>query len=56
MSAEDFNRRMRFWFGGESSETRRRRDADIRRRFGELFERAASGRLAAWADGPAQQP
>jgi uncharacterized protein (DUF924 family) len=52
MAAEDFNRRMRFWFGDETSEMRRRRDAQIRRRFGELFERAAGGQLAAWADGP----
>jgi len=52
MSAEDFNRRMRFWFGDDSSEMRRRRDTAIRRRFGELFERAAGGQLAAWADGP----
>lgn len=52
MSPEDFNQRMRFWFGDGSSEMRRRRDAQIRRRFGELFERAASGALAPWADGP----
>jgi uncharacterized protein (DUF924 family) len=52
MSAEDFNRRVRFWFGDETSEMRRRRDAQICRRFGELFERAASGQLANWADGP----
>jgi len=52
MSAEDFNHRMRFWFGDGSSEMRRRRDAQIRRRFGELYERAAGGQLAAWADGP----
>jgi uncharacterized protein (DUF924 family) len=52
MSAGDFNRRMRFWFGDETSEIRRQRDAQIRRRFGELFERAAGGQLPTWADGP----
>ena len=52
MSGADFNQRMRFWFGDETSEMRRRRDAQIRRRFGELFARAAGGQLAAWADGP----
>ena len=52
MSAEEFNRRMRFWFGDETSEMRRRRDADIRRRFGKVFERAAGGQLGPWADGP----
>src|SRR5215469_611820 len=52
MSAGAFNNRMRFWFGDGTSEMRRRRDAQIRRRFGELYERAAGGQLAGWADGP----
>ena len=51
-SAAALNRRMRFWFGDESSAVRQRRDEQIRRRFGELFERAARGELAGWADGP----
>lgn len=49
LSAEGLNRRIRFWFGSESSE---RRDAHIRVRFGALLERAAAGKLAGWADGP----
>jgi uncharacterized protein (DUF924 family) len=52
MGAEALNRRLRFWFGGESLELRQRRDAEIYRRFGGLLERAASGELAAWADSP----
>ena len=52
LSAAGLNRRMRFWFGDESSAVRQRRDEQIRRRFGELFERAARGELAGWADGP----
>jgi uncharacterized protein (DUF924 family) len=52
MSAETLNRRLRFWFGDESAEFRQRRDAELLRRFGGLLERAASGELAAWADGP----
>jgi uncharacterized protein (DUF924 family) len=52
LSAEGFNRRMRFWFGDESSPMRQRRDQHIRVRFGALVERAARGELASWADGP----
>jgi uncharacterized protein (DUF924 family) len=52
LSAAALNRRMRFWFGDESSAVRQRRDEQIHRRFGELFERAARGELAGWADGP----
>jgi uncharacterized protein (DUF924 family) len=51
-SAAELNRRMRFWFGDESSQMRQRRDETIRRRFAGLLERAAAGQLAAWADGP----
>ena len=51
-SAEELNRRVRFWFGGEASPARARRDAQIRARFGKLLERAAAGELSAWADGP----
>ncbi|MBV8910758.1 MAG: DUF924 domain-containing protein [Gammaproteobacteria bacterium] len=52
LSAEDLNRRVRFWFGGDASRLREQRDAQIRERFGALLERAAAGELAAWADGP----
>ena len=52
MSAQRLKRRIRFWFGDETSELRQRRDAEIFRRFGGLLERAASGQLEAWADGP----
>jgi uncharacterized protein (DUF924 family) len=52
LSADELNRRVRFWFGDGSSQLRQRRDAQIRTRFGGLLERAAGGQLAAWADGP----
>jgi uncharacterized protein (DUF924 family) len=52
LSAEALNRRLPFWFGGPPSELGRLRDEHIRERFGELFELAASGALASWADGP----
>jgi uncharacterized protein (DUF924 family) len=52
LSATELNRRVRFWFGDESSAVRQRRDDTIRAQFGRLLERAAAGELAAWADGP----
>jgi uncharacterized protein (DUF924 family) len=52
LSAEALDRRMLFWFGGESHELSRRRDEEIRARFGALLERAAGGQLASWSDGP----
>jgi uncharacterized protein (DUF924 family) len=52
LSAEGLNRRLRFWFGGETPQLRERRDEQIRVRFGALLERAAAGELATWADGP----
>lgn len=52
LSAEGLNRRVRFWFGGETPQLRERRDEQIRLRFGALLERAAAGELATWADGP----
>jgi len=52
ISPERLQRRIRFWFGDETSELRQRRDAEIFRRFAALLERAASGGLDAWADGP----
>jgi len=52
LSASALDQRMRFWFGGEPSDLRRRRDEQIRTRFGALFERAICGALSSWADGP----
>jgi uncharacterized protein (DUF924 family) len=52
LSAASTRQRLRFWFGDGSSPVRQRRDAEIRRRFGPLYERAAAGQLAPWADGP----
>jgi len=44
--------RMAFWFGSDAPELQREHDEQMRRRFGALFERAANGELADWADGP----
>jgi uncharacterized protein (DUF924 family) len=52
LSAEELKGRIRFWFGDGSSQLRHRRDEHMRACFGALLERAASGQLAAWADGP----
>jgi uncharacterized protein (DUF924 family) len=53
MSAETLSRRFELWFGtGPSAEVRQRGDELIRARFGALFERAAAGQLAGWADSP----
>ena len=52
LSADGLNRRIRFWFGGDTTELGRLRDEHMRVRFGELLEQAASGGLASWADGP----
>jgi len=52
LSADGLNRRIRFWFGGDTTELGRLRDEHMRARFGELLELAASGDLANWADGP----
>jgi uncharacterized protein (DUF924 family) len=52
LTAAELSRRVRFWFGGEASAGRARRDAQIRTRFTRLLERAAAGELSAWADGP----
>jgi len=52
LSAAALNRRVRFWFGGGTSQRQQQRDAEIRRRFGELLQRAAAGELNTWADGP----
>ena len=52
LSAEGLNRRVRFWFGGDTARQREQRDTHIRERFGALLDRAAAGELAAWGDGP----
>ena len=52
LTARSLEQRVRFWFGSEPSPLRERRDAEIKRQFGTLFERAAAGELGAWADGP----
>ena len=52
LSADDMNRRIRFWFGGDTTEFGRLRDEHMRARFGELLELAARGDLVSWADGP----
>src|SRR4029077_15858569 len=52
LSAGALDQRMRFWFGAEPSEMRQRRDEQIRVRFGAVFEKAISGALSSWADGP----
>ena len=52
LSASALNSRIRFWFGDQATAMRQWRDEQIRIRFGRLFERAVSGQLAGWADGP----
>jgi uncharacterized protein (DUF924 family) len=52
LSAAQLQQRMRFWFGTDPTALRRERDEAIRSRFGKLLERAGSGGLASWADGP----
>lgn len=52
LTARSLEQRVRFWFGAEPSPLRTQRDAEIQRQFGALFERAATGELASWADGP----
>jgi uncharacterized protein (DUF924 family) len=55
LSAEGLSKRVRFWFGDESSELRQRRDQHLAARFGGLYARAAAGKLDAWAAGPRRQ-
>jgi len=52
LSRAGLERRLRFWFGGDTPQLRQQRDAQIGERFAGLLERAAAGELAAWADGP----
>ncbi len=51
LSPEALTERMEFWFGEDAPQLALR-DEEIRRRFGALLERAASGQLESWADGP----
>jgi uncharacterized protein (DUF924 family) len=52
MTPDSLQRRIRFWFGGETPALRSQRDQQIHRRFGALYERAATGELDSWAAGP----
>lgn len=53
MTAEALNQRVHIWFPGDvPAETQRERDEALRKRFGNLVERAAKGELASWADSP----
>jgi uncharacterized protein (DUF924 family) len=51
-TGEQLNRRMKIWYGADSPELQHHLDESIRERFGHLVERAASGELDSWADGP----
>lgn len=51
LSAEALSERMDFWFGEDAAQLALR-DEEIRERFGEVLERALSGQLESWADGP----
>src|SRR3569833_3061912 len=53
LTAEALNQRVSLWFPGDlSTEALRDRDDLIRKRFGNLIERAGRGELASWADSP----
>lgn len=53
MTAQALNQRVSLWFPGDlSAEALRTRDDIIRKRFGNLVERAGKGELATWADSP----
>jgi uncharacterized protein (DUF924 family) len=53
MTAQALNQRVSLWFPGDlSEEALRTRDDVIRKRFGNLVERASKGQLASWADSP----
>lgn len=53
MTAQALNQRVSLWFPGDLAETAlRTRDDVIRKRFGNLVERAGRGELASWADSP----
>jgi len=52
LSADELDSRQQFWFGEDADAAQRARDAEIRERFAALSERAVSGQLTDWADGP----
>ncbi|HET7758256.1 MAG TPA: DUF924 family protein [Steroidobacteraceae bacterium] len=52
LTAAGFQERLQLWFGSDDAEQRRRRDQEIRTRFGALLEQAAEGQLESWAHGP----
>jgi uncharacterized protein (DUF924 family) len=52
LSPEQLPRRMKLWFGDVAEDTQRQVDDALRVRFAPLVERAVSGELAQWADGP----
>ena len=53
MSAQALNQRLKMWFPDDLPEqVQRERDDGIRKRFGNLVERAGRGELASWADSP----
>ena len=52
LSPEQLPRRMKLWFGDVAEDTRRQVDDALRVRFAPLVERAFSGELTQWADGP----
>ena len=50
LKADGVSERLALWYGSGAAE--QRADELLLTRFGELIERAAAGRLAAWADSP----
>jgi uncharacterized protein (DUF924 family) len=52
LSGAQLQQRMHFWFGNQPTPVRRERDEAIGSHFAELLERAGSGALDSWADGP----
>lgn len=51
-TAASLDERMALWFDTGAGPARQEHDREIARRFTTLFERAAAGELAAWADSP----
>ncbi|MEJ0036447.1 MAG: DUF924 family protein [Gammaproteobacteria bacterium] len=52
LSPEQLPRRVKLWFGDVAEETRCQVDDALRERFTPLVERALTGELMQWADGP----
>jgi uncharacterized protein (DUF924 family) len=50
LKPDGVNERLALWFGGGADE--QQAEERVRSRFGPLIERAAAGKLAAWADSP----